>query len=176
MCPDSAANSVDRNGYPTLSSPTIPSMKIGIISDTHGMLRPEAVHALQGVDHIIHAGDIGKPSVLEGLNHIAPATAVRGNVDSASWAEEFPTTVLVEFEGRSIYVLHDLAALDLNPKAAGIDCVISGHSHRPLIKERDGILYVNPGSAGPRRFHLPITLAFLEIEDEITASIIELIT
>jgi uncharacterized protein len=138
-------------------------MRIGIISDTHGLLRPEAVEALRGVDHIIHAGDIGRPEVIEGLRRIAPTTAVRGNVDRGEWAGAYPDTERVTLGGRSFYVLHDRDELDLDPAAADIDVVISGHSHQPKIETLDGVLYLNPGSAGPRRFTLPIALATLEL-------------
>jgi putative phosphoesterase len=138
-------------------------MKIGIISDTHGLLRPEAVEALRGVDHIIHAGDIGRPEVIEGLRTLAPTTAVRGNVDRGEWAAAYPHTEFVRLGGRSLYVLHNVNELDLDPAAAGIDVVIAGHSHQPKIETADGVLYLNPGSAGPRRFTLPIALATLEL-------------
>ena len=138
-------------------------MRIGIISDTHGLLRPEAVEALIGVDHIIHAGDIGRPEVIEGLRALAPTTAVRGNVDRGEWADAHPQTEVVTLGGRSFYVLHNLDELDLDPVAAGIDVVVSGHSHRPKIETVDSVLYLNPGSAGPRRFTLPIALATLEL-------------
>lgn len=138
-------------------------MKIGIISDTHGLLRPEAVERLAGVGHIIHAGDIGRPDVISGLRRIAPVTAVRGNVDSGEWAAGYPQTELVKLGGRFFYVLHNLAELDLDPAAAGIDVVVSGHSHQPRIETVDGVVYLNPGSAGPRRFSLPIALATLEL-------------
>jgi putative phosphoesterase len=138
-------------------------MKIGIISDTHGLLRPEAVEALAGVDHIIHAGDIGRPEVIEGLRSIAPTTAVRGNVDKGEWAAAYPHTEFVSLGGRSFYVLHNRDELDLDPAAAGIDVVVSGHSHQPKIETVGGVLYLNPGSAGPRRFSLPIALATLEL-------------
>jgi putative phosphoesterase len=141
-------------------------MKIGIISDTHGLLRPEAVERLAGVDHIIHAGDIGAPEVIEGLLRIAPVTAIRGNVDRGAWAAGYPQTELVKLGGRFIHVIHDVRQLDLDPVAAGIDVVVSGHSHRPKIETVDGVLYLNPGSAGPRRFSLPIALATLELTDE----------
>ncbi|WP_315765507.1 MULTISPECIES: metallophosphoesterase family protein [unclassified Bradyrhizobium] len=137
--------------------------KVGIISDTHGLLRPEAVQRLAGVDHIIHAGDIGRPEVLDGLRRIAPVTAIRGNVDDGAWAKEYPETATVRLEGRSLYVLHDVNALSLDPAALGIDAVISGHSHKVRVETIDGILYLNPGSAGPRRFRLPITLATLDL-------------
>ena len=135
--------------------------KLGIISDTHGLLRPEAVAALQGVDALVHAGDIGKPEVLDALREIAPLTAIRGNVDR--WATDLPDTEVLQIEGRRLLVLHDLGDLDLDPKAAGYDAVISGHSHQPRISFDDDVLYLNPGSAGPRRFKLPIALARLEL-------------
>jgi putative phosphoesterase len=138
-------------------------MKIGIISDTHGLLRPEAVERLAGVDHIIHAGDIGRPEVIADLRQIAPTTAVRGNVDKGEWAAGYPPTELLQLGGRSFYVLHNLAELDLDPAAAGIDVVVSGHSHQPKIETVDGVVYLNPGSAGPRRFSLPIALATLDL-------------
>lgn len=138
-------------------------MKIGVISDTHGLLRPEAVQRLAGLAHIIHAGDIGRPEVIAALREIAPVTAIRGNVDTAEWAACYPETVMVELGGRVIHVLHDVHELKLDPASCGIDVVISGHSHRPGIETTDGVLYLNPGSAGPRRFSLPITLATLEL-------------
>lgn len=141
-------------------------MKIGIISDTHGLLRPEAVEALRGVDHIIHAGDIGRSEVIDGLRGIAPTTAVRGNVDKGGWARAYRDTEFVTLGGRSFHVLHNRDELDLDPVAAGIDVVVSGHSHRPKIETIDGVLYLNPGSAGPRRFTLPIALATLELNSD----------
>jgi putative phosphoesterase len=138
-------------------------MKLGIISDTHGLLRPEACARLAGVDHIIHAGDIGRPEVIAGLSEIAPTTAIRGNVDTGAWARRYPPTARLTLGGRSIHVLHDLKEIDLDPAAAGIDVVVSGHSHRPKIETVRGVLYLNPGSAGPRRFTLPIALATLEL-------------
>jgi putative phosphoesterase len=141
-------------------------MRIGIISDTHGLLRPEATGLLAGVQHIIHAGDIGRPEVISGLRQIAPTTAIRGNVDRGSWAARYPNTARVKVGGRSIYVLHNLNELDLDPAAAGIDVVVSGHSHRPKIETVGGVLYVNPGSAGPRRFTLPIALATLDLSGD----------
>lgn len=134
---------------------------VGVISDTHGLLRPEAAAALAGCDAIVHAGDIGKPEVLRGLEALAPLTAVRGNVDK--WADTLPDTAVLEIEGRLLYVIHDVNALDLDPAAAGFDAVISGHSHQPVVRQRDGVLYLNPGSAGPRRFRLPVTLAVLMV-------------
>jgi uncharacterized protein len=137
--------------------------RIGLISDTHGLMRPEALAALAGVSHIVHAGDIGSGEVLSQLRAIAPVTAVRGNNDKASWARGIPETDVLEVEGRTIYVLHDLKELDLDPVAAGFSVVVTGHSHKPAISKKDDVLYVNPGSAGPRRFKLPISLAILEI-------------
>jgi putative phosphoesterase len=139
---------------------------IGIISDTHGLLRPEAMAALRGSEHIIHAGDVGKPEILDQLGEIAAVTAVRGNIDKGTWARKLPETQVVELSAVSIYVLHDLGALDLKPQAAGFKVVISGHSHVPKQEMRDGVLYFNPGSAGPRRFKLPITLGRLVCEGE----------
>jgi putative phosphoesterase len=141
-------------------------MKIGIISDTHGLLRPEAVERLAGVDHIIHAGDIGRPDVISDLRRIAPVTAVRGNVDRDEWAAGYAQTELVKLGGRFVYVLHNRAELDVDPVAAGIDVVVSGHSHQPKIETVDGVVYLNPGSAGPRRFSLPIALATLDLSGD----------
>lgn len=138
-------------------------MRIGVISDTHGLLRPEALDALTGVEHIIHAGDIGSPDIVPRLREIAPVTAIRGNVDRQPWAVLFPETVTVMLATRSIHVLHDLAELDLDPSERAIDIVASGHSHRPKADTVDGVLYLNPGSAGPRRFRLPITLATIDL-------------
>ncbi|EMD98475.1 MULTISPECIES: metallophosphoesterase family protein [Stutzerimonas stutzeri subgroup] len=140
-------------------------MRIGLISDTHGLLRPEALAALQGCAQIIHAGDIGKPQVLDGLRTIAPLEAIRGNIDTADWALELPERLDLRIGGLTLHVLHDLKQLDIDPLAAGIDVVIAGHSHKPKVERRDGVLYVNPGSAGPRRFSLPICLALLELND-----------
>jgi putative phosphoesterase len=128
------------------------------------LLRPEAVAALRGSNHIIHAGDVGAPEILEALGKIAPVTAIRGNVDKGPWSRTLPDTEVVELSGVSIYILHDLAKLDLKPEAAGFDVVISGHSHVPKQEVRDGVLYFNPGSAGPRRFKLPISVGKLVIE------------
>jgi uncharacterized protein len=141
-------------------------MLIGIISDTHGLLRPEAVELLRGSEHIIHAGDIGSPEIIPQLEMIAPVTAIRGNVDTQAWARRFAETEVVELVGLHIYVIHDVNALDLNPKAAGFAAVISGHSHQPKQETKDGVLYFNPGSAGPRRFKLPISVGKLEIADK----------
>jgi putative phosphoesterase len=136
---------------------------IGLISDTHGLLRPEAVRALAGVSHIIHAGDIGGAEILEALRKIAPVYAVRGNNDKGPWAAAIPLCEALELEGVSIHVLHDLKEIDLDPKAAGFEVVVSGHSHKPTVTERDGVTFVNPGSAGPRRFTLPVTVGYLDI-------------
>jgi putative phosphoesterase len=138
-------------------------MKIGIISDTHGLLRPEAVAALRGADRILHAGDVGDPDILDKLGQLAPVTAIRGNIDRDLWARALPETEVLEVEGISIYMLHDLAKLDLKPEADGFRVVVYGHSHRPKLEEKNGILYFNPGSAGPRRFQLPVSIGTLEI-------------
>lgn len=140
------------------------ALRIGVISDTHGLLRPEAEQFLAGVAHIVHAGDIGRPEVIARLRQIAPVTAIRGNVDTGHWAQHYPETETVRLGGRSFYVLHDIHALELDPLSSGIDVVVSGHSHRPRIETVHGVLYLNPGSAGPRRFSLPITLATLELD------------
>ena len=140
---------------------------IGVISDTHGLLRPEAVKALAGVELIIHAGDIGNPQVLEALAQIAPVHAVRGNTDRGDWAANLPHTRVVEVGGAHLYVLHELFCLDLDPAAAGIKAVIFGHSHEPHIKRQNGVLFLNPGSAGPRRFTLPVSLARITIDGKL---------
>jgi putative phosphoesterase len=137
-------------------------MRIGVISDTHGLLRPEAQRALQGVKLILHAGDVGAPEILTRLKLIAPVFAVRGNVDTESWAQELPLATVVDISGFYFYVLHNLRELDLNPKAAGFDAIISGHTHQVEQRFDSDVLYLNPGSAGPRRFQLPVTLALLE--------------
>jgi len=134
---------------------------IGVISDTHGLLRPEALEALAGAKLLIHAGDIGSPDILPALARLAPVEAVRGNVDTEAWARSIPETAVVEIQGRTLYVLHDLKQLDLDPRAAGFDAVISGHSHVPANEMRNGVLYFNPGSAGPRRFRLPVSVGRL---------------
>jgi len=138
-------------------------MRLGIISDTHRLLRVQAVEALQSVDVIVHAGDVGKADVLWNLKKVAPVFAVRGNVDTEAWAQELPQSTVVEADGVSFYVLHNLRDLDLRPDGAKFDFVISGHTHQAEQFERRGVLYVNPGSAGPRRFHLPVTLALLDL-------------
>jgi putative phosphoesterase len=137
---------------------------IGVISDTHGLLRPEAIAALQGVDRILHAGDVGDPEILIALAEVAPVTAVRGNVDTQAWAGRLSQTEIVEVDGVTIYMLHDLSQLDLKPKAAGFRAVVYGHSHQPKIEEKDGVLFFNPGSAGPRRFNKPISIGKLTIK------------
>ena len=137
--------------------------RIGLISDTHGLLRPEAVAFLRGSDYVVHAGDIGDAAVLRELSAVAPVTAVRGNNDNGAWAKGIAETEVLKVGGVSIYVLHDVAQLDLDPLAAGYQVVVSGHSHKPLLERRGGVLYVNPGSAGPRRFKLPIAVAELTI-------------
>ncbi len=134
---------------------------VGLISDTHGLLRPRAAAAFAGVEHIVHAGDVGTPGVLDQLREIAPVTAVRGNVDFGKWTASLPADTAVFIEGHGIYVLHDLNDIGIDPGAAGMTVVMSGHTHRPLIESRGGVLYINPGSAGPRRFSLPISIGFL---------------
>jgi uncharacterized protein len=136
---------------------------LGIVSDTHGLLRPEAVSALRGSDFIIHAGDVGNPAILDQLKSIAPVFAVRGNVDTEPWASALPLTEVVELLGTSIYVLHNLEHLDLDPAASGFQIVICGHTHQPKSHWRNRVLYINPGSAGPRRFSLPISIARLNL-------------
>ncbi len=138
-------------------------MKIGVISDTHGLLRPEALEALQGSARIIHAGDVGDPEILDHLATIAPVTAVRGNIDKGAWARKLPQTDVLEVGGISIYVLHNIEELDLKPEAAGFAAVIYGHSHVPRQEMRNGVLYFNPGSAGPKRFKLPVTVGWLTV-------------
>ena len=138
-------------------------MRVGVISDTHGLLRPEVEAALAGAAHIIHAGDIGSPEIVPRLSRLAPVTAIRGNVDTADWAQAFPATADVTLGGLMIHVLHDRGALGFDPAARGVSVVISGHSHRPDIEKVGGILYLNPGSVGRRRFSLPVTLATMEI-------------
>lgn len=151
-------------------------MRVGIISDTHGLLRPEAVELLRGSAHIIHAGDIGSPEIIPALEKIAPVTAIRGNVDTQPWARRFAETEVVELEGFHIYVIHDANALDLNPRAAGFAAVISGHSHQPKHEMKDGVLYFNPGSAGPRRFKLPVSVGRLVTADgKMSGEILEIV-
>jgi len=139
-------------------------MLIGVISDTHGLLRPEALQALAGVEAILHAGDVGDAAILDALREIAPVTAIRGNIDQTGPCAALPETEWVELSGVVFYLIHDLKALDLDPAAAGIGVVVSGHSHQPKVERRKGVLYLNPGSAGPRRFRLPVTLARVTVE------------
>ena len=148
---------------------------IGIISDTHGLLRPQALEALQGVDLILHAGDIGNQQVLDTLNTIAPVVAVRGNNDKGDWAQALPDWEVVEIGNVSIYMLHDVKEIEISPSGGGFQVVVSGHSHKPSVEERRGVLFVNPGSAGPRRFTLPVSLAHLHVVGEkVEARIVEL--
>jgi uncharacterized protein len=155
----------------------MPPILIGVISDTHGLLRPAAIAALRGAEHIIHAGDVGSPEILEKLSAIAPVTAVRGNIDKGEWARKLPKTEVLELGGVSIYILHDFAKLDLNPKAAGFNVVVSGHSHIPEQETLDGVLHFNPGSAGPRRFKLPISVGKLIVEDGVVrAGLLQLLS
>ena len=147
---------------------------IGVISDTHGLVRPQALEALAGVDMILHAGDIGNSAVLDTLRAVAPVVAVRGNNDKGDWAESLPNWEVVDIGSLSIYMLHDLKEIDISP-AGTFQVVVSGHSHKPAVEERRGVLYVNPGSAGPRRFNLPISLAHLRVQgDSVNASLIDL--
>jgi uncharacterized protein len=139
-------------------------MRVGVISDTHGLLRPEALQVLEGAERILHAGDVGDPEILSALNRVAPTTAIRGNIDEGGACGHLPATELIELGGNSIYMLHDVKKLDLNPAAAGIAAVVFGHSHKPLLEWRRGVLFLNPGSAGPRRFQLPVTVTWLHIE------------
>jgi putative phosphoesterase len=149
---------------------------VGVISDTHGLLRPEAIEALRGSDHIIHAGDVGSPEILERLSTIAPVTAIRGNIDTGEWSRNLPETQVLELNGLFIYVLHDLKQLDLKPKAAGFAAMISGHSHVARQEVRDGVLFFNPGSAGPRRFKLPISMGRLVVDNgEVRGELVDLL-
>jgi putative phosphoesterase len=148
---------------------------VGVISDTHGLLREEVVRRLGGVDHIIHAGDVGTPDILDALRSIAPLTAVRGNVDHGAWADDLPETEALEIAEVLIYVIHDALDLDIDPTTAGFAAVVSGHSHQPSFAENAGVLFLNPGSAGPRRFDLPISLVRLHIEGQVlTPRLIEI--
>ena len=142
---------------------TPPGLTIGVISDTHGLLRPEAVAALREVDHILHAGDVGDVDILDRLRAIAPLTAIRGNIDTFGSCARLPATDGVELGGKFFYLVHAIEDLDIEPRAARVEAVIYGHSHRPMIEERSGILYLNPGSAGPRRFNLPVTMAKIAV-------------
>ncbi|MEW6037970.1 MAG: metallophosphoesterase family protein [Pseudomonadota bacterium] len=147
--------------------------RIGLIADTHGLLRPEAITLLTGSDLIIHAGDVGGPGILDGLRELAPVVAVRGNNDRGAWAESLAETALAECAGLSCYVLHDLSSLAIDPMAEGFGVVVSGHSHRAAIRGSGGVLYINPGSAGPRRFKLPVSIALLDIANGAPAARIE---
>jgi putative phosphoesterase len=140
-------------------------MRIGVISDTHGLLRPEALAALAGVDHILHAGDVGDAAILDALAAIAPLIAIRGNIDHTGRCAGLPPTEIVQLGGSTIYMLHSIGGLDIDPAAASVDIVVSGHSHQPFIERRKGVLYLNPGSAGPRRFSLPVSVGFLRLND-----------
>lgn len=149
--------------------------RLGLIADTHGLVRPEALRALEGVDLVVHAGDVGGPDVLAALGAVAPVRAVRGNNDRGAWAHDLPATDVIEAAGAWIYVVHAEADLDLDPRVAGIAAVVTGHSHRPKVARRDGVLYVNPGSAGPRRFRLPVAVGRLTVDEGgVAAETIEL--
>lgn len=151
-------------------------MLIGVISDTHGLLRPEALVALAEAEHILHAGDVGTPEILDALRKIAPVTAIRGNVDAAGPCAELPATDVVELAGKLFYLVHSMHDLDINPAAAGVAVVVSGHSHKPSIETKNGVMYLNPGSAGPRRFQLPVTVALVAVgADGISARIVDLV-
>jgi putative phosphoesterase len=150
-------------------------MLIGVISDTHGLLRPEALAALRGVEHILHAGDVGDIAILDALRKIAPVTAIRGNVDVSGACAELPATDVVELGDKLFYLVHSVRDLDINPVVAGIAMVVSGHSHKALVEVRDGVVFFNPGSAGPRRFSLPVTVGFVTVEDGVEASVMELV-
>ena len=150
---------------------------VGIISDTHGLLRPEAVSALTGCDLILHAGDVGSAEVLEGLRAVAPVHAVRGNVDRGDWADILPESAVVAVRGMHFYLVHNIADLDLDPAASGFAAVVTGHSHQPQVKSKAGVVYINPGSAGPRRFRLPVCLARAVLRgDDIRAEIVTLVS
>jgi len=153
-----------------------PEMRLGILSDTHGLLRPEAVTALAGVDHILHAGDVGNIEILDHLQQIAPTTAIRGNIDIHGACADLPETEMITLDGQTIYMIHSVHDLDIEPTAAGITMIVSGHSHKPLMETKRGVLYLNPGSAGPRRFNLPITVAIAEVTSTgISAKIVPLL-
>jgi uncharacterized protein len=161
--------------HPQRSHDSQEPIVLGVISDTHGLLRPAAVEALLECRLILHAGDVGSPEILDALAALAPVTAIRGNVDRGAWARALPETEVVESGGLSIYLIHDLGKLDLKPEAAKFSVVIYGHSHQPNIEEKRGVLYFNPGSAGPRRFNLPVSVGKLIISaGKITAEILEL--
>jgi putative phosphoesterase len=149
-------------------------MLIGVISDTHGLLRPEALAALRSVEYILHAGDVGDVAVLDALREIAPVTAIRGNVDTSGACAELPATDVVELGDKLFYLVHSVHDLDINPAAAGVAMVVSGHSHKASVAVRDGVVFFNPGSAGPRRFSLPVTVGFVTVEDGVEATVMEL--
>jgi uncharacterized protein len=151
------------------------ALRVGVISDTHGLLRPQAAEFLQGCDHILHGGDIGGPQLLEQLAALAPVTAVRGNNDTQAWAALLPDTRALDLAGVRVFVIHDLKQLKIDPSAAGVQVVVSGHSHQPSLRQRDGVIYLNPGSAGPRRFKLPISVAEFSVSGGIvSARLVEL--
>jgi putative phosphoesterase len=150
-------------------------MLIGVISDTHGLLRPEALAALRGVEHILHAGDVGDIAILDALGEIAPVTAIRGNVDVSGACAELPATDVVELGDKLFYLVHSVRDLDINPVVAGVAMVVSGHSHKASVEVRDGVVFFNPGSAGPRRFSLPVTVGFVTVDDGVEASVMELV-
>lgn len=151
-------------------------MLVGVISDTHGLLRPEALTALAEVEHILHTGDVGDARILDALREIAPVTAIRGNIDHGGKCAELPATDVVELQGRLFYLVHSVTDLDINPIVAGVAAVISGHSHKPSVEVRDGVMYLNPGSAGPRRFSLPVTVALMTVSEAgVDARIVELL-
>jgi uncharacterized protein len=149
-------------------------MLIGVISDTHGLMRPEALAALRGVEHILHAGDVGDIAILEALRTIAPVTAIRGNVDTHGACATLPATDVVELGDKLFYLVHSVHDLDINPVVAGVAMVVSGHSHKASVKTKDGVIYFNPGSAGPRRFSLPVSVGFVTVEDGVEASVLDL--
>jgi hypothetical protein len=149
-------------------------MLIGVVSDTHGLMRREALAALRGVEHILHAGDVGDIAILDALREIAPVTAIRGNVDTWGACAELPATDVVELGGRLFYLVHSLGDLDIEPVAAGVSVVVSGHSHKPSIEMKKGVMYLNPGSAGPRRFSLPVTIALVTVGETVIARVGEL--
>jgi putative phosphoesterase len=151
-------------------------MLIGVISDTHGLLRPEALVALAEAEHILHAGDVGDAEILDALREIAPVTAIRGNVDVSGACGELPATEMVELAGKLFYMVHSVHDLDIHPKAAGVDVVVSGHSHKPSVEMKGGVMYLNPGSAGPRRFALPVTVGLVTVGDGVKARIVEILS
>ena len=151
-------------------------MLIGVISDSHGLLRPEALVALAEAEHILHAGDVGDVEILDALREIAPVTAIRGNVDVSGACGELPATEMVELAGKLFYMVHSVHDLDIHPKAAGVDVVVSGHSHKPSVETKGGVMYLNPGSAGPRRFALPVTVGLVTVGDGVKARIVEILS